>query len=107
MRQECGQARRVEFEASLLHPKTWAAVERILEMPSCSLMLAGSTPMKPNGRVVERARTDIRMVSIEASRLRPNPSLKLTRYGRRCKPGPRHVVHHREPGLQRLPPRAA
>jgi hypothetical protein len=37
----------------------------------------------------------------------PNPSLKLTRYGRRCKPGPRHMVHHREPGLQRLPPRAA
>jgi hypothetical protein len=30
----------------------------------------------------------------------PNPSLKLTRYGRRCKPGPRHLVHHREPGLQ-------
>ena len=38
---------------------------------------------------------------------RPNPSLKLTRYGRRCKPGPRHMVHHRSPGLQRLPPRAA
>ena len=38
---------------------------------------------------------------------RPNPSLKLTRYGRRCKPGPRHMVHHREPGLQHLPPRAA
>ena len=39
--------------------------------------------------------------------VKPNPSLKLTRYGRRCKPGPRHMVHHREPGLQRLPPRAA
>jgi hypothetical protein len=38
---------------------------------------------------------------------RPNPSLKLTRYGRRCKPGPRHMVHHRGPGLQRPPPRAA
>ena len=38
---------------------------------------------------------------------RPNPSLKLTRYGRRCKPGPRHMVHHRVPGLQRPPPRAA
>lgn len=36
-----------------------------------------------------------------------NPSLKLTRYGRHCKPGPRHIVHHREPGLQRLAPRAA
>ena len=40
-------------------------------------------------------------------RVGPNPSLKLTRYGRHCKPGPRHLVHHREPGLQRLPPRAA
>jgi hypothetical protein len=37
----------------------------------------------------------------------PNPSLKLTRYGMRCKPGPRHMVHHRSPGLQRTPPRAA
>jgi hypothetical protein len=39
--------------------------------------------------------------------LMPNPSLKLTRYGMRCKPGPRHMVHHRSPGLQRMPPRAA
>ena len=39
--------------------------------------------------------------------VRPNPSLKLTRYGMRCKPGPRHTVHHRSPGLQRMPPRAA
>jgi hypothetical protein len=37
----------------------------------------------------------------------PNPSLKLTRYGMRCKPGPRHMVHHRSPGLQRKPTRAA
>ena len=43
----------------------------------------------------------------QALALTPNPSLKLTRYGRHCKPGPRHMVHHREPGLQRLPPRAA
>jgi hypothetical protein len=35
-----------------------------------------------------------------------NPSLKLTRYGMRCKPGPRHMVHHRSPGLRRLPPQA-
>ena len=39
--------------------------------------------------------------------LTPNPSLKLTRYGRRCKPGPRYPVHFLEPGLQHLPPRAA
>ena len=46
---------------------------------------------------------------VQRSRARaawPNPSLKLTRYGKRCKPGLRHLVHHRSPGLQRLPPRA-
>jgi hypothetical protein len=37
----------------------------------------------------------------------PNPSLKLTRYGRRCKPGPRQLYYCREPGLQHLPTRAA
>jgi hypothetical protein len=40
-------------------------------------------------------------------RVRPNPSLKLTRYGRHCKPGLRHTVHHLSPGLRCLPPRAA
>ena len=39
--------------------------------------------------------------------MRPNPSLKLTRYGMRCKPGPRHSVHFREPGLQHMPTQAA
>jgi len=34
----------------------------------------------------------------------PNPSLKLTRYGRRCKPGPWHMLHHRVPVSQHLPP---
>jgi len=38
---------------------------------------------------------------------RPNPSLKLTRYGRLCKPGPRQSYYRRGPGLQTLPPRAA
>jgi hypothetical protein len=38
---------------------------------------------------------------------RPNPSLKLTRYGRLCKPGPRQSYYRCEPGLQSLPPRAA
>ena len=38
---------------------------------------------------------------------RPNPSLKLTRYGRPCKPGLRYSVHFLSPGLQGLPPRAA
>jgi hypothetical protein len=38
---------------------------------------------------------------------RPNHSLKLTRYSRLCKPGPRYAVHVLGPGLQSLPPRAA
>jgi hypothetical protein len=37
----------------------------------------------------------------------PNPSLKLTRYGRRCKPGLSQSYYRLSPGLQRLPPRAA
>ncbi len=37
----------------------------------------------------------------------PNPSLKPTRYGRRCKPAPRHSYYRRGPGLQHLPPRSA
>ena len=38
---------------------------------------------------------------------RPNPSLKLTRYGRLCRPSPRYPAHSRGLGLQSLPPRAA
>jgi hypothetical protein len=38
---------------------------------------------------------------------RPNPSLKLTRYGRLCKPGLRQSYYRLSPGLQSLPPRAA
>jgi hypothetical protein len=38
---------------------------------------------------------------------RPNPSLKLTRYGRLCKPSPRYPVDLRGLGLQSPPPRAA
>ena len=37
----------------------------------------------------------------------PKLSLKLTRYGRRCKPGAQHMVHRREPSLHHPPPRAA
>jgi hypothetical protein len=39
--------------------------------------------------------------------VRPNPSFKPTRSGRQRKPGPRHMVHHRVPGLRCLPTRAA
>jgi hypothetical protein len=50
---------------------------------------------------------DETMYVIARAQVRPNPSLKLTRYGRRCKPGPRQQYYCREPGLQHLPPRAA
>jgi hypothetical protein len=40
-------------------------------------------------------------------RVRPNPSLKLTRYGRHCKPGLSQSNYRLSPGLQYLPPRAA
>ena len=33
-----------------------------------------------------------------------NHSLKWTRYGKRRKPGLRHMVHQISPGLLRLPP---
>jgi len=46
-------------------------------------------------------------VAVRALALMPNPSLKLTRYGRVCKPGSRQSYYRREPGLQTLPPRAA
>jgi len=39
--------------------------------------------------------------------LRPNPSLKPTRYGRRCKPGLSQSYYRLSPGLQHLPPRSA
>jgi hypothetical protein len=41
------------------------------------------------------------------SEVRPNPSLKLTRYGRHHKPGLRYSGHCLGPGLQDLPPRPA
>lgn len=36
----------------------------------------------------------------------PNPSVNLTRYGRRCNPGLSQRYHRLRPGLQHLPPRA-
>ena len=38
--------------------------------------------------------------------VRPNPSFNRTRYGKRHKPGLRHMVHHLSPALRCLPPRA-
>jgi hypothetical protein len=36
--------------------------------------------------------------------VRPNPSLNLTRYGKRRKPGPQHASYPCSPGLRRSPP---
>ncbi len=44
---------------------------------------------------------------VEAQAVLPNPSLKLTRYGRHCKPGLSHLNYRLSPGLQYLPTRAA
>ena len=56
---------------------------------------------------VQRGQHKTRVNPRSASAVRPNPSLKLTRHGRLCKPGPRQSYYRREPGLQSLPPRAA
>jgi hypothetical protein len=45
--------------------------------------------------------------NLRPSALRPNPSLKLTRYGMQRKPGVRRLRHLRTPGLHCMPPRAA
>jgi hypothetical protein len=45
-----------------------------------------------------------RLQASKAQRAPPNPSLKLTHYGMPCKPGALHMVHHRAPGLQSMPP---
>ncbi len=47
------------------------------------------------------------MAPTATARARPNTSLKLTRYGRRCKPGLSQSYYRLSPGLQHLPPRAA
>jgi hypothetical protein len=65
--------------------------------------MTGCQPKRAASRIAKRSSYTI----ATQLPLRPNPSLKLTRYGRRCKPGLRHTVHLLSPGLQRLPPRAA
>ena len=61
-----------------------------------------SAPVRAAGsRLRGRVPVSLRM------RVLPNPSLKLTRYGRHCKPGLSHSYYRLSPGLQYLPPRAA
>ena len=64
-----------------------------------------------SGRLQRRARSARRVSGSSTPAglpaARPNPSLKLTRYGRRCKPGLSQSYHRLSPGLQHLPTRAA
>jgi hypothetical protein len=71
-----------------------------------------NTPARLSGRPsgarhrqkVHQLRFGHRLPAGKAQRAPPNPSLKLTHYGVRCKPGALHMVHHRAPGLQHTPP---
>ena len=52
---------------------------------------------------------EIQQLSLEHSEalaVRPNPSLKPTRYGRQRKAGLWHFMHHHSPALRRPPPPA-
>ena len=66
--------------------------------PSCAPRSAGTqnTHAGTSALVAPRLRSTVR----------PNPSVNLTRYGRRCKPGLSQRYHRLSPGLQHLPPRA-
>ena len=96
--------------------RVWLSrTQRSCQAPSRSLAAAFTCTCTPT-RARPQARTSGPFLSVSSpntclqtvrTSLRPNPSLKLTRYGRRCKPGPRQSYHRRAPGLQRLPPRAA
>jgi hypothetical protein len=73
---------------------------------------ARSTANPWSSRRLQRGAASARRVSGSSTTAglpsaRPNPSLKLTRYGRLCKASPRYPVHLRRLALQSLPPRAA
>lgn len=52
-------------------------------------------------------RTAYKFMAGNAARVRPNPSLEPTRYGRQWLAAPRHGGHHRYAASHCLPPRAA
>ena len=68
--------------------------------------LAVARSGKHRGQPTRRQWLSLTRRHIGTNPLMPNPSFNRTRYGKRRKPGPRHMVHHRVPGLRRLPPRA-
>ena len=76
--------------------RCWQAPQTLSTATAPSMALSGNH----NGTQSNRSRRSRR-------ELMPNPSLKLTRYGRHCKPGLSHSYYRLSPGLQYLPPRAA
>jgi hypothetical protein len=84
--------------------------ESVLRAALCAERVQGlgssTTSAALAGHAAQRSGYFTRVASRLRSPVRPNPSLNRTRYGRRRKPGPRHMVHHLVPGLRRLPPRA-
>ena len=64
-------------------------------------------PVKTVRELAKLTRSFIMSLYAAHQRLRPNPSLKLTRYGMQRKPSVRRLRHLRTPGLHCMPPRAA
>ena len=60
-----------------------------------------------NRERMERSTLELHATQAGVPPVMPNPSLKLTRYGRHCKPGLSHSYYRLSPGLQYLPTRAA
>ncbi len=76
----------------------------------CALALAAAAEYRPlyrSSRDGAAALAPESKCRSNVARVRPNTSLKLTRYGKHCKAGLRHTVHHLSPALQCSPPRAA
>ncbi len=76
----------------------------------CALALAAAAEYRPRYRSSrDEAATMAREGKCRSNvaRVRPNTSLKLTRYGKRCKPGLRQSYYRRSPGLQSAPSQAA
>ncbi len=84
----------------VVHPSTMRTVA--CKACRCTLLRASSGPV-----FITKRPSFIHSAASSMPSTPPNPSLKLTRYGMRCKPGVRQLQHRHTPGLQHMPPRAA
>ncbi len=84
-------------------PATRFASRCALALPAAAAYRPRYASSRAGASTVARERNGLSHVA----RVRPNPSLKLTRYGRHCKPGLSHSYYRLSPGLQYLPTRAA